>query len=74
MIDAEWHDGKRNGPGLMVFRDGTRYEGNWRNGLPDGEGRLILADGASVKGSWKQGCFNDGTHRMARLVDPAKCP
>lgn len=39
-------DGYRNGPGHLVFPDGTRYDGGFENGLYEGLGILWFPDGA----------------------------
>ena len=40
----------RHGPGVQVWRDGSRYEGEWINGRAHGRGRMIQADGSIYVG------------------------
>jgi hypothetical protein len=48
-------DGKANGYGINVWRNGDRYEGHWRNDLPDGEGTYTWANGSTYQGHWAEG-------------------
>jgi len=48
----------RDGYGIMVFDDGSYYEGDWRNGKMDGKGSYIYKDGQKYIGSWKSGEIN----------------
>ena len=43
---------KRDGIGVMIWPDGSRYDGQWKNDLPNGYGRLIHADGDIYIGHW----------------------
>jgi len=53
--DGEWKDGKRNGKGEMVWKNGARYNGDWSNGKRDGYGEHIFPNGEKYVGNWKNG-------------------
>ena len=41
---------KRDGRGVYIHADGTRYEGEWKKNLRDGYGRMISANGDVFEG------------------------
>lgn len=43
----------RDGRGIQIWLDGSRYEGYWKNNKANGLGRLIHADGDIYEGDWK---------------------
>lgn len=43
----------RDGRGVQIWLDGSRYEGYWRENKANGRGRLIHADGDVYEGEWK---------------------
>jgi len=47
-------DEQREGPGMIVWPDNTRYEGEWRNDKAEGRGKLFHSDGDVYTGEWKQ--------------------
>jgi len=51
---GEWsiESSKRDGFGVQVWGDGSKYEGFWRNDKANGKGRLIHADGDVYEGDW----------------------
>lgn len=53
--DGEWNiaTNQRDGMGVQIWADGSKYEGFWRNGKANGRGRLIHADGDVYEGEWK---------------------
>eukprot|EP01022_Parablepharisma_sp_SALTPOND_P012973 TRINITY_DN1691_c0_g1_i1.p2 TRINITY_DN1691_c0_g1~~TRINITY_DN1691_c0_g1_i1.p2 ORF type:complete len:424 (+),score=44.61 TRINITY_DN1691_c0_g1_i1:5377-6648(+) len=50
--------GKREGRGIQIWPDGSKYTGYWRNDKANGKGRLIHADGDVYEGQW----LNDKAH------------
>ena len=53
--EGEW-DSKtnlRHGQGVMVWSDGSIYEGLWECDMANGLGRLIHTDGSIYEGEWK---------------------
>lgn len=48
----------RDGRGVLIWLDGSRYEGYWRDNQANGRGRLIHADGDVYEGQW----LNDKAH------------
>ncbi len=49
-----WNEvtGERDGNGVMIFTDGSRYDGMWKNNRAHGHGRLIHANGDVYEGEW----------------------
>ena len=43
----------RDGSGVMIWPDGSRYDGTWVNNKANGKGRLIHADGDIYEGQWE---------------------
>eukprot|EP00826_Nyctotherus_ovalis_P045393 TRINITY_DN5027_c0_g2_i5.p1 TRINITY_DN5027_c0_g2~~TRINITY_DN5027_c0_g2_i5.p1 ORF type:complete len:275 (+),score=42.45 TRINITY_DN5027_c0_g2_i5:46-870(+) len=52
------HASKRDGNGVMIDSNGSRYDGTWKNDKMDGYGRLIHAEGSVYVGEWKNGKAN----------------
>jgi hypothetical protein len=52
--EGEWLKGAdvRDGRGIQIWSDGSRYDGYWRNNRANGRGRLIHADGDLYEGDW----------------------
>jgi tRNA A-37 threonylcarbamoyl transferase component Bud32 len=48
-------DGKRQGLGVVEFKDGGRQAGEWQDDLLSGLGTARLADGARYEGQWRSG-------------------
>ncbi len=42
----------KEGHGVQIWQDGSKYEGQWVNGKANGKGRFILADGDIYEGDW----------------------
>jgi len=47
--------GLRQGHGVQVWHDGTKYEGTYDQDRHNGKGRLIHADGDVYEGQWQDG-------------------
>lgn len=62
---GQWNptNNTRDGYGVQVWTDGSKYEGYWRNDQANGKGRLIHADGDVYEGDWQddkahgKGCY-----------------
>ncbi|MCW5737161.1 MAG: protein kinase [Enhydrobacter sp.] len=48
-------DGKRQGLGVLEFKDGDRQAGEWKNNILDGLGIERLSDGPRYEGQWSTG-------------------
>jgi len=48
-------DGKRQGLGVLDFKDGDRQSGEWKNNILDGLGTERLSDGQRYEGQWNTG-------------------
>ena len=42
----------KEGYGLQVWPDGSKFEGFWKDDMTNGYGRFILADGDVFVGEW----------------------
>jgi hypothetical protein len=51
-------DGKENGLGAIVHKDGNKYNGNWKNGIKEGNGTWIWTDNSKYIGQFKNNNFN----------------
>ena len=45
--------GLRDGQGVNIWSDGSRYNGEWKNDLRHGKGIMIRSDGDKYEGEWK---------------------
>ena len=52
---GEFRNGRPEGQGELVMRDGLAYRGRWRTGRADGEGRLQLPSGEEYVGGFRNG-------------------
>ena len=43
---------QRDGYGIQIWPDGSKYEGYWKENKANGKGRLIHADGDVYEGDW----------------------
>jgi serine/threonine protein kinase len=48
-------DGKRQGLGVLVFKDGDRQAGEWKSNILNGLGTERLSDGRRYEGQWNTG-------------------
>jgi hypothetical protein len=64
--EGEWIKGKdvRDGRGIQIWQDGSRYEGYWRNNRACGRGRLIHSDKDIYEGEW----LNDKAHGYGKYM------
>ena len=51
-------NGKKDGNGIMIYKNGTRYEGSFKNNRHEGFGKLKQLDGETFIGEWKDGKIN----------------
>lgn len=74
------HDGRAEGLGEFLDRNGFSYAGAWHLGLMDGQGRLVSANGDEYVGAFKagrrdgRGVFTDATGQVfdGRFVNGAE--
>ena len=52
---GRWRNGKQEGRGKLLWKNGDVYVGNFSGNQMHGEGELSCCDGASYKGRWKDG-------------------
>ena len=46
-------DGMRQGPGVQIWPDNARYEGEWHQNKANGRGKFWHADGDIYNGEWR---------------------
>jgi len=53
--EGEWNiaSKKREGMGILIWQDGSVYEGYWKDDKANGRGRLIHANKDVYIGEWK---------------------
>jgi hypothetical protein len=56
-------NGRRNGPGNLVYPDGRSYSGQFKDNVYDGKGTYVDADSARYVGQFRSGSFHgEGTY------------
>jgi hypothetical protein len=48
----------KEGRGIMVYTDGSLYEGFWKNNQQHGKGRMVYSADAIYQGNWKSGFYH----------------
>ena len=43
---------KPDGVGVMIYSNGSKYQGKWRNGMRHGKGKMLYANGTVCIGIW----------------------
>ena len=51
-------NGKKDGKGIVIYKNGAKYEGELKNNLHNGVGKLTQLDGEIFIGEWKEGKIN----------------
>lgn len=52
--EGEWDElGRKDGEGILIWPDGSLYEGYWKADKAHGRGRLIHANGDVYTGDWR---------------------
>ena len=64
IYEGEIEQGKPNGMGKVIFKNGDNYKGNWIDGKLDGKGTFISTDGTKYIGEWMNGKY----HGIGRLI------
>jgi len=62
--NGEFSEGRKNGNGVIKYKNQTRYEGTFKNDRHDGYGKLIQLDGEIFEGEWKNGKINGNGVRL----------
>ena len=44
-----------DGKGIMIYEDGSKYDGEWKEGQKDGKGTFTASDGMKYVGEFKHG-------------------
>ena len=54
MYQGEWlvNTNQKDGRGVQIWPDGSRYDGFWKDGMANGFGRLVHAEGDVYEGEW----------------------
>ena len=53
VYEGSYRDGKRNGSGKFIWKNGESYEGDWQNGKKNGHGIWKTLKGDYYEGDWK---------------------
>ena len=63
---GSWKDGKKNGQGSLIYRNGDSYDGEWKDDFMNGHGKCIWTNGDTYEGEWKDGEYHgEGTLTFA---------
>ena len=69
IYEGEWHEGKRNGDGVMAKRNGDHFEGQWVDDLREGQGSYFYSGKNKLfVGEWVADQPKCGVY--TELVDP----
>jgi hypothetical protein len=55
---GQWHKGRRQGEGHMLYESGAVYEGDFWHDMRHGEGVMHWPDGTTYEGEWREGRFD----------------
>lgn len=58
VYEGSWANDKKQGLGVMVYADGTKYHGNWERNKFSGQGAFYYANGDIYAGEWARGQKN----------------
>ena len=53
--EGRFINGKKDGKGIIIYKNGAKYEGEIKNNLHNGFGKLTQLDGEVFIGQWKEG-------------------
>lgn len=75
-----FNNSKRNGYGVLVYKNKAVYEGQWKNNLAHGKGTMVYASGTRYEGEWERSTWNgygkisyaDGSWYIGNLKKGAK--
>jgi hypothetical protein len=70
---GQFRDGRRHGPGVLVYSDGTFFEGIWVRGVRKGNGVLRWANGDELRGMWNDGQVTNGKFEKGNAISVARC-
>ena len=73
--EGEIENGKPNGMGKLIFKNGDYYEGKWMDGELNGQGTFKFSDGGKYEGEWMSGkyhgtgtlTFSDGLKKVGEF-------
>ena len=67
---GEWNKltGERDGVGIQLWPDGSKYEGMWRRDKANGRGRMTHANGDIYEGAW----IDDKANGYGVFVDTSR--
>ena len=51
---GDWEEGKWDGEGVTVLRNGKVYDGIFKHNCRNGKGKLTMISGSSVEGDWRR--------------------
>lgn len=75
IYEGQWHEGKRNGYGVLTKRNGDHFEGHWVNGMREGQGSYFYHDKNKLfVGEWCEDQPKVGVYTQVEDEDAEKRP
>ena len=59
---GELKNNKREGKGIMIYKNGNKYEGDWKNDVKEGKGIMIYNNGNKYEGEYKDNVRKKGIY------------
>ena len=56
--EGDWKEDKKDGNGIIIYKNGCKYEGQFKNNKIEGIGKMSWIDGAYYSGEFKNNIFN----------------
>ena len=56
--EGDWKEDKKDGNGIIIYKDGCKYEGQFKNNKIEGIGKMSWIDGTYYSGEFKNNIFN----------------
>tara|TARA_Y100000389_G_scaffold199484_1_gene237947 strand:+ start:354 stop:1079 length:726 start_codon:yes stop_codon:yes gene_type:complete len=55
VYEGQWKNSKRDGQGIMIYKDDRTkiYKGQWKDGMKHGQGIMVFKNGDEYEGQWK---------------------
>ena len=61
--EGNFVNGKFEGYGVLLYKNGSRFEGNWYKNMKHGRGRIVYPDGRTRDGLWEYDVLRSGPAR-----------
>jgi len=57
-FEGQTKEGKANGKGMFIWKDGSKFNGEWKDNYRHGRGVYLCTDGTKFDGMWKEDKFH----------------